>query len=288
LGLAAGYAFELFLGWPVVARPVEVFQSYGLALLHPRSVLVMISAPGEWPEARELALSALERGCTLVALTNTPDSPLVNLADYVFLTRAEGDAESPAVTVCMHAALNFLAFEAMRVLKKPKPWWDLVEKEFDQLPDQLEWVFTQLSSVVRSVAAEVARLPRLRIVGGGFYHFPAWRAARRMRFLAGLPVEAVEASEFLSAHAHFARRDDAVLFLSGSHSKIKKLLHRCAAQARKNGARVLSLTDSNDRDLADVSDLGILVPALVEAPACTLTLFMLEWLATEALRAAKP
>jgi glucosamine--fructose-6-phosphate aminotransferase (isomerizing) len=288
LGLAAGYAFEMFLGWPVVARPVEVFQNYGLSLLQLRSVLMIISAAGEWPEAQELALSALERGCTTVALTNTPDSPLVKLADHVFLTRAEGDVESPTVTVCMHAALNFLAFEAMRVLKKPKPWWDVVEKDFDQLPEKLQWVFTQLPSVVRSVGAEVARLPRLRIVGGGFYHYPAWQAARRMRSLPGLQVEGVEASEFLSAHAHFARRGDTLLFLSGSQSKMKKVLHRCASQARMNGARVLSLTDSNDRELAEGSDLGILIPSLLEAPACTLTMFMLEWLAMEALRATKP
>jgi len=288
LGIAAGYALEYFLGLPVVARPVEVFQSYARALLQPRSALVMISTKGDWPEAQELARSALERGCTLVALANSSNSALVNLANHVLLTRAEGDTETPAVTVCMHAALNFLAFEAMRLLKKPRPWWDLVDKEFDQLPEKLDWVFTQLPPVVRSVAAEVARLPRLRIVGGGFYHYPAWQAARRMRSLDSPQVGAVEASEFLSAHAHFARRDDTLLFLSGSHSKIKKLLHRCAAQARTNGARVLSLTDGSDRDLAEGSDLGILIPALLEAPASTLTMFMLEWLAMEALRATKP
>jgi DNA-binding MurR/RpiR family transcriptional regulator len=114
------------------------------------------------------------------------------------------------------------------------------------------------------------------------------QAARRMRSLASPQVEYVEASELLNEHAHFARRDDALLFLSGSQSKIKKLLHRDAAQARANGARVLSLTDGNDRDLVDGSDLGILVPSLHEAPSSTLTLFMLEWLAMEALRAAKP
>ncbi len=288
LAWAARYALEYFLNIPVVARPVEVFQTYSRSLLQPRSVLVMISARGEWPEAQELAREALERGCTTVAFTNTPDSMLVKLADYVLLTRAEGDMESPAVTVCMHAALNFLAFEAMRVLKKPKAWWDLVVKEFDQLPEKLEWAFTQLPPVVRSAAVEVASFPRLRIVGGGFYHYPAWQAARRMRFQAGLPVEAVEATEFWSGLAHFARRDDAILFLSGSQSKMKKLLHRSAAQARLNGARVLSLTDSNDRELAESSDLGILIPSLVEAPGCTLTLFMLEWLAMEALRAGRP
>ncbi|MGO8792039.1 MAG: SIS domain-containing protein [Terriglobia bacterium] len=287
LGTAAGYALEYFLGLPVVARPVEVFQSYGLSLLRPRSVLVMISAKGNWPEARELASSAQERGCSLVALTNDAESPLAKLADHVFLTGAEGDVETPAATLCLHAALNLLALEVARILKRPAPHWDAMQAEFDQLPDKIEWVFTQLPGVVRSAAAEVAHFPALRIVGGGFYHYPAWRAARRLRFLAGLPVEAIEASEFWSGIGHFARRDDAVLFLSGSHSKIKKLVHRCAEQARRNGARVLSLTDGNDRELVEGSDLGILTPLLMEAPSSTLTMFMLEWLAVEALRLVK-
>jgi DNA-binding MurR/RpiR family transcriptional regulator len=244
----------------------------------------MISTKGEWPEAQELARAALERGCTVVALTNAPDSPLVKLADHVFLSQAEGDLESPAAAVCLHAAVNLLAFEAMRALKKPQPWWGEMEKEIDQLPEKLDWVFTQLSSVVRSVAVEVVRPPRLSIVGGGFFHYPAVQAARRLRALPGPQVAALEASEFLRAQTHFARRDDTVLLLSSSHAKIKKLLHRCAAQARTNGARVISLTDSNDRDLADGSDLGILVPALLEAPASFLTMFMLEWVAMEALR----
>jgi DNA-binding MurR/RpiR family transcriptional regulator len=286
LGLAAGYAFEMFPGWPVVARPAEVFQGYALSLLRPRSVLVMISAGAESPEVLELARRARERGCTLIALANTPECPLVKLADHVFLTRAEGDVESPAVSVCTHAALNFLAFEAMRMLKKPQPWWELVEKEFDQLPEKLDWVFTQLPSVVRSAAAEIQGSPRLRIVGGGFYHYPAWQAARRMRSLDSPQVAVMEASEFLDAR--FARRDEALLLLSGSHSKMKRVLHRCAAQARLEGARVLSLTDSNDRELAEGSDLAILIPSLLEAPACTLTMFMLEWLAMEAVRATKP
>ena len=287
LGLAAGYAFESFVGLPVVARPVEFFQTYGLSLLQRRSVLIMITGPGEWPEAQELARSAQERGCTTIAFTNAPESPLLKLANHVFLVRAEGEAESPAAAVCMHAALNFLAFEALRVLRKPNPGWDLVGKDFDQLSERLDWVFTQLPSVVRTLAAELAQLPRLTIVGGGFYHYPARQTARRLRSLPGLQVAGVEASEFLTEHSHFAGRGETVLFLSGSHSKIKKLIHRCAAQARANGARVLSLTDSNDRDLVDSSDLGILVPALQEAPASSLAMFMLEWLGMEALRVEK-
>jgi glucosamine--fructose-6-phosphate aminotransferase (isomerizing) len=290
LGLAASYAIEAFPGWPVVARPVELLQAYALHYLHlrPRTVLLLISTAGEWPEGQDLVHKARERGCILVVLTNTPDSPLAKIADHVFFTRAEVDAASPAMAVCTHAALNFLAFEAARILKRPEPQWKLMQEELDQLPEKIDWVFTQLPSVVRSMAAEMVRPPRLRIVGGGFNHYPAWQGAWRLRSLASPQVEAVEASEFLNEHAYFARSGETVLLLSGSHSKMKKVVHRGAAQARMNGARVLCLTDSNDQELVAGSDLGILVPSLSEMPASILTLFMLEWLAMEARHAAKP
>jgi DNA-binding MurR/RpiR family transcriptional regulator len=287
LSQAASYAFETFPGWPVVARPVEVFQTYALGLLKQRSVLIMIAAAGEWPEVQELAATAKQRGVVVVVLTSSPESPLVKLADHVLLTRSEGATDSPAVTLCLHAALNFLAFEAARILKRPEPQWGQVNEEFDQLPEKIEWLFTQLPAVVRSFAAELARLPRLRIVGGGFYQFPCWRAARQLQSLPSSQVAAVEASEFLSSHAQFAPAGDAVLITSGSHSKIKKLLHRCAEQAKANGARVLSLTDGNDRALVEGSDLGILIPPLLEAPASTLAMFVLEWIAWEVRCAGK-
>ena len=287
LSQAASFAFETFPGWPVVARPVEVFQTYALALLKQRSVLIIIAAAGECPEAQELAATAKQRGCVVVVLTSSPEIPLVKMADYVLLTRSEGGPESPAVALCLHAALNFLAFESARILKRPEPQWGQVNDEFDQLPEKIEWLFTQLPTVVRSFGAEVARLPRLFIVGGGFYQFPSWRAARQLQSLPDSQVAAVEASEFLSTHAQLARTGEAVLLTSGSHSKIKKLLHRCAEQAKANGARVLSLTDGNDRALVEGSDLGILIPPLLEAPASTLAMFMLEWIVWEVLCAGK-
>jgi glucosamine--fructose-6-phosphate aminotransferase (isomerizing) len=283
--VAAGYALESFPGWPVVARPVEVFQTYALPLLKQRTVLMVIARSGEWPEAQELLQTAKKRGCVLVVVTNTLESPLAKVADHVLFVPVEGDLNSPAATVCLQAALNFFGLEAARILKRPEPHWGQTAEEIDQLPGKMEWLLTQLPAMVRSFAAELAKAPKLRIVGGGFYQFPAWRAARQLQSPKGLQIEAVEAAEFMGSHGRLARQGDSVLLLSGSHSKIKKLLHRCAAQARANGARVLSITDGNDRDLVEGSDLGILIPTLLEAPASTLTLFMLEWVASET---AKP
>jgi DNA-binding MurR/RpiR family transcriptional regulator len=287
LAAAAGYAFEPMLGWPVVARPAEVFETYALSLLRPRSVLVMIAAADAAPEAPAIAKVAQQRGCTLLLVTNAPDSPLAKIADRVFLVRAEGDENVPAVIVCLHAALNFLVFAVARLLKRHERQGDSLEREFDQLPNHLNWVLTQLPTAVRSMAAEITLRPRLDVVGGGHYQFPAWRAARSLGASAGLAAEGREASEFISGVARSGRRDDAVLLLSGSRSKVKHLAHRAAAQARTNGARVFSITDAQDRELAAQSDLGIFIPSLMESTACTLGLCLGEWLAMEAGLLAK-
>ena len=133
------------LGWPVVARPVEVFETYSLSLLRPRSVLVMISTAEETPEASRLAKLAHQRGCTLLLVTNAPESPLAKIADHVFMVRAEGDVDVPAVTVCLHAALNYLVFVVARLVKRHEGQGDSLAREFEQLPTHLDWVLTQLS-----------------------------------------------------------------------------------------------------------------------------------------------
>jgi glucosamine 6-phosphate synthetase-like amidotransferase/phosphosugar isomerase protein len=222
-----------------------------------------------------------------MVLTNVPDSSLAKAADQVVLVRAEGDSDVPAVNVCLHAALNYLALTAGRVLKRHDPSWESLGQEIFELPGRIEWTYTQFPALIGSLAAELTRASRLRIVGGGFYHYPAWQGAHRLQCLAGLSVEGVEASEFLNGQAGLTRRDDAVLYISGSRSKLKKLVHRSASQARVAGVRVLSITDGNDRDLAERSDLGILLPTLMEAAGCTLSLCLMEWLAGEAAHAGK-
>jgi len=283
LGLAASYAFEAFLGWPVVARPAEVLQNYTPSLARPRTVLLAISAGGEDPGLEELAQVACRRGSTLVLLTTSPESPLARLTDKVLLVRAEGEGKSPVVRVCLHAALNYLASVAARVLKRPGPQQESQEREFEGLPAQLSWVLAQHAAAVRQLAAEAKRFERLSVVGGGFYHFPALDAACRLREVGGVAAEGLEVTDF-----HPARRDSAALFISGSRCKAKKLVHHAAAEARVQGMQVLAITDGNDRELAGRSDLGLLTPTLSEVAGGTLALFLAEWLAVEAARIPAP
>jgi fructoselysine-6-P-deglycase FrlB-like protein len=287
LGIAAAYAFESLLGWPVVSHPAEVFRTYGLNLLRPRSVLLIVSTSGDSLEVQELVNAAHDRGSTVVVLCNAPGGASANGADHVLVMCAEGGADTPAVAVCLYSALNFLALEGARVLKRPDPKVASLADEFDQLPGKLEWLFMQHTAVVRSAAAAVSNASRLHIIGGGFFHFPAWHLARRVRSLPAVAVDASEASEFLSTPSELAREGDTGLFLSSSQSKLRKHIHRSAARAAQNGVHVVSITDSNDYELVQASNLAVLIPLMSEAPASALTMFVLEWMMAEAQRATQ-
>ncbi len=284
LAQAASYAFESFPGWPVVAHCADVFQTYALPLLKPRSVLILISAGENQPETEALAQLARERGCVVVLLANSAESPLAKHAQHTALVGSEGKADSPSMTACLHAALNFLALEAALARKRPEAQWNQIKEEFAQLPEKLEWLFNQLQPIVRSFAEEITKLPGLDIVGGGYHEFPAQRACSTLKTRSSFRCEALEPLEFVNGRAQSVRPGEAVLFLSGSHSKVKKLIHRGAGLVKTSGGRVFSLTDGNDRELVEGSDLGLLLPTMHEVTSSTMTLFMMEWVGSEVVR----
>jgi glucosamine--fructose-6-phosphate aminotransferase (isomerizing) len=282
VSLGGAYAFESLLGWPVVAREAKTFESYALSVLRPRSVVLIISASGEAPEALELARAARARGATVLALTGTSDNALARAADGAFLTRADPTDEAATTAVCQHAALIYVALVAAQVLKRHNPQWDLLEDEFEELPERVEWALAQLSDAIRSLGAELKGLGQFGVVGAGFYHAPAIRGAWRMKKLAGLHATGMNAAEFRSLEP--VKPGHTFLLLSGSRAKMKRIVHEAAAQAKIEGARILSVTDSNDRELLERSEVAVLLPTLMEPAGATLTLALLEWLAVEASR----
>ena len=284
VGMAGAYLFEWLAGWPVLARSAKVFEAYTLSTLRPRSVVVVISASGEDPEALEVVRIARSRGAVLLALTRNADGPLAKACEGVFLTRDEGAEDSAAAAVCQLAALSSIALIAARVLKHSSAGLELFEDELKRLPGQLEWSFTQLSDALRSLAQELRAMDRFWLVGGGLYHPVVVRGARRLSAFGGIHGEGIEVSEFCSDPLSHLRRGDVAMFVSGSRLRIKREVHQAAAQIKLKGARLISLTDTNDRELVDRSEMAILVPPLSEVGGSMLALALLELLASQVAR----
>lgn len=284
-GLSAAYAFESLLGWPVVVREAAAFQTYSLSVLRPRSVVLALSPSGEDSETLEVAQSARSRGATVLVLTNNAQSALAKSADGVFLVRAgEEHGAGAKAAVCQQAAASYVGLVAARVLKRPHPQLDALEADFEKLPGHVDWALTQLTDAVRSFASELQGLQGLGAVGGGFYHPAALQWASLVTKLTAIDARGFEAVEFLHSRLDSLERGATIVFLSSSRCRAKKFVHALAETAGKARARVLSITDGNDRELADRSALALLLPVLSEMTGATLALALLDWVAYQASR----
>lgn len=281
--LAGRLGFEELLGWPVVARRSAEFAAYSASLIRPRSVLLAISPSGESEETVAAARQARARGAVVLALSQNTASPLAEAADGVFQIRAgEASAGSILSGLCLHAAAGYISVVAAQVLKRHHQKLDSLENEFHKLPEQAEWVLTQLSGAARSLAGEIKGLSRLAMVGGGFYYASALQAAAEMDRRAALHAEACEVSDGVDRGAFAKETQSAILFLSGSRCRLKKEIHAAAQRAKVAGLRAFAVTDANDRELSERAELAVLLPPVGEATGSTLALLFLQWLACQA------
>jgi glutamine---fructose-6-phosphate transaminase (isomerizing) len=286
--LTGVYAFEGLVGLPVIARRAADFEAYGVSVLRQRSLVLALSKSGETPAALDAVRAARARGAVVLAMTNNPASTLAQTADVVVLLRAGDTTETFLSThLCQQAAIGYLALVAAQVLKRHHHHLEVLEKEFAQLPGQVERIQTHLQDAVHALAGELKDLTALSVVGGGLYHPVALQAARFFQKTSHLHTEGLEDDAFRAeVHAPGAAAP-AVLFLSGTHCRVKKRIHSVCEEAKECGMKIFSVTDGNDRPLQESASLSLLLPELTEMVGATLTLALAQSLAEHGSRHAK-
>ncbi|HEV2348410.1 MAG TPA: SIS domain-containing protein [Terriglobia bacterium] len=286
--LTGVFAFEGLLGFPVIARRAVDFEAYAASVLRQRSLVLALSNSGETAATLDAARAARARGAVVLAMTQNPASTLAQTADLMVQLRAGETTETFLSThLCQQAAVGYLALVAAQVLKRHHHHLDVLEDEFAQLPAQVERIQTHMQDAVHALAAELKDLTALSVVGGGFYHPIALQAARLLYGNSRLRAEGVEEGAFRTEAPAPGAAAPAVLFLSGAHCRVKKRMHATSAEAQKAGMKIYSVTDANDRELQETSNLSLLLPELTEMVGSTLTLALVQSLAEHACRHAK-
>ncbi|HUI43281.1 MAG TPA: SIS domain-containing protein [Terriglobia bacterium] len=279
--VALGYAFEDLLEWSVVVREAGRFLAGSLGTVRTGSVVVLIA--DESPEVIEAATAARKRGARVLGVTSEPAALAGEVQEMIVLPGVPGAPARGLAGACLqHAAAGYLALVAARVLKRPQPRLDRVEKDWAELPAHLDRAVSQFADAVRSLAAELRPRNPLFIVGGGLYHSSAHRAAALARREGDRPVVGVDPAEMRTGWLATVGEDSGAVFLSGSRSRWRKGLAELAREVKERGALSLALTDSNDHDLAREVRRTLLLPELAELPASILGLALAGWLAGEA------
>ncbi len=280
---AAG-AFESLLGWPCVVRPAAELGAGFLATVGPRRIFFLVSDGSSSSELLEVAKAARDRSGTVLAFVASPEDALVPAVDGVLVVRGGGEPGGVRLPVCLQAAAGYAALLAARAIKRPRPQFDSLEREFAELPGQIEWAFSQHEEGVHSLAMELARAKKLVILAGGGYHPVAVSAVAFLDKLAGIAADTINASEPREAEEAAFRRDMALLVLTGARCGAKKQVHSITQTVKRAGAKIYSLTDGNDSETSRRSALALLLPALDEITGATLAHAIMAWMAYHASR----
>lgn len=288
VALMGGNAFEDLLGWPVVSRPASVFRMYSLQLLGPRSVLFAISESDGPDETTETAKAARAHGSSVLALLQSPGSLLAQVASGIFVARGCQESGPPIRNViCQQAALCHIALLAASIFTRPLPKLAALTDELQKLPQYADRVLAQMKDAVRSLVREISEVQRVFLIGDGFYHPAVLQWYLHLRKSGYVGVQPFTIGEFNSNSFAKFPEGSTVIFLSGSHCRLKKEISKAAGRARKHGARVLSITDANDHDLVRRATLSLLLPELSEIMGSTLTLVLLAAVLSEASRQSR-
>ena len=281
VGQTAALSFESWAGRPCLVRSFGEFGAYDLPLVHPHTPVLAISLSHETEPAVEILRGAKRRGAWLMVLTNDPRNPLTGVADEVFLFHLEIEDRGTAQSLlCAHAAACGLGLYAGFIFKPRPSQRERYLSQLQDLPEHLDHVFGHSSNAVRQMIEEARRHRRILILGCGFSRPAATQAAAWIETALGRAAHGGSPAEFPGSIPDSCDEDTIIIFLCGSQSPHKKLIHELAEEVARKKVAILAVTDGADSELIRHASLSLLIPPVHEMAGAMLQLSVLQWMAS--------
>lgn len=184
--LYARYLIEIHLGIPVSLAAPSVFTRYHAKVRYPKCLAIGISQSGAAPDVAEVLDELRRQGHATLAITNTPDSKLTQVAEHSLLLEA-GPELSVAATKTYTASLLAL-FQLVRALGAK------LEAPMASLPTQA-W-----EDECRTVAADsselLLRADNVFALARGYDFATAQETALKLMECALLPCKSYSLADF--------------------------------------------------------------------------------------------
>lgn len=248
------YAFEVVAGTPVASIGPSVASIYRRPLRLARFAAIAVSQSGRSPDIVSMAGSARQQGAVVIALTNTPGSPLAAAAD-IFVDLRAGEERSVAATKSfVNSVVANLALVAHSTGNT-----DLLAT-LEGLPSHLETAISLDWSPLFDVlsgggsAYVLGRGPTLAI---------AAEAALKLKETCALHAEAYSAAEVVHGPARIVEAGFPVLALAAadeSEASTAEVADRLAGQGAR--AFITSAASRQARELPRVRSGNPLVDAI--------------------------
>ena len=259
-GLASQYALSKLTNLSTSILPASEFQRWVPTRLPKKVLLMAISQSGESSDIIDAAEAAVDRGMTLLAVTNTPESRLAKMSNYHLLPRSGLEKAVPATKTYVTQLMSIFMFSAELaegILSANELY--RIRKGLYEAPQLLEQTL-ESSTQIQKIAEKYKQKNVIFILGSGPNYATALEAALKLKETCMVFAEGFATREFLHGPMRLVDERTLIIMLV-SPNEFKTELEICKS-LRSFGASVLLILEKglSFSNMLKAADDVVLVP----------------------------
>jgi glucosamine--fructose-6-phosphate aminotransferase (isomerizing) len=244
---------------PAVAS--EFIDTYG-ALIDPDTVIIAVSQSGETADTLSAVRGAKHRGATILGISNAIGSTLTRLSD-VYVGQNSGPEMGVAATKTFTAQVSVLIQLAIALARKRdflrKGEAEALEAGLEKLPEWISEVLSTQGDSVRHIVEKYSDRSSFCFLGRGMSVPTALEGRLKFLELTYLPAIAYPAGESKHGFISVVEEGYPVIFVAPKDESYTKIVGN-VMEMKARGAKIISIVDENDGEVARLSDDLIEVP----------------------------
>lgn len=250
-GRYANYLLGAMNGLPLALATPSLFTYYRRPPVLRNALVIGISQSGKSPDIVSVLEEGKRQGCLTLAITNEPDSPLTNTADFVFDVRA-GVEKAVAATKTYTGELMSVAMLSAALTGKNN-YWDALEKVAGWMESTL-----RLDGYISQAVQRYRYIDQTVVLGRGFNYATAFEWALKLKELTYIIAEPYSSADF--AHGPIALVDSGYpVFAVAAKGKVFDSMHQMLKRLRSDISAELVVI-SNDKRALSLAQVPLEIP----------------------------
>ncbi len=272
-GIAAKYLIERAARIPVEVTVASEYR-YGDPIIREGTLTLAVSQSGETADTLAAAQLAKERGATVVAVTNAPDSSITRIAHFVLLTQA-GREIAVAATKSFNAQLALLYSFGTALAAQQGKTAD--RSALLSLPALAEQTLSRVEKL-KMTAPFYAQARSVYFIGRGADYCAALEGSLKLKEISYLPSEGYPAGELKHGTLALVDEGTPVVAILTQRAVAEKTMN-AVSEVYARGGKVLLITSFPEYTARKEVSVSILLPACEELYSPILSVIPLQALA---------
>ena len=251
-GRYANYLWGARNRLPLALATPSLFTYYGQPPALAGALVVGISQSGQSPDIVGVLEEGRRQGCPTLAITNEPDSPLAEAADFLIDVQA-GPELAVAATKTYTAELTAVAMLSAALDGDAKTW-----KELGNVPRWMKFALRKNQAIEQSVQ-RYRYMDRTVVIGRGFNYSTAFEWALKLKELTYLTAEPYSSADFLHGPIAMIERGFPIMAVAPKGKVFAAMFEALGKLRKELGAELVVI--SNDKRALSLANVPMEIPA---------------------------